>query len=153
MIEYEIVELNNENIDLIKELVDESVTGGIKFAQRMWDEWQSGHNRFTKKGERLIGLFHKGECIAFGGIQIDPYVVDNDGSVGRVRNIYVKESFRKQGLAKIILDLLVSHGKNYFKIIGLSTANPIAAHMYEEYGFIKNGDNVNGRQAYILGSK
>lgn len=150
MINYKIEELNNENIDSIKELVDESVVGGIKFEQRMWDEWQSGQNRFTKKGERLIGLFHNGECFAVGGIQVDPYIVDNDGSIGRVRNIYVKESFRKQGFAKIILDLLMSHGRNYFKTIGLSTTNPIASHMYEEYGFQKNGEEKNGRQEYIL---
>lgn len=153
MIDYKIIELNNDNIDSTKELVDESVAGGIKFEQRMWDEWQSGQNRFNKRGERFIGLFHNGECIAVGGIQVDPYIVDNDGSIGRVRHIYVKESFRKQGLAKIILDILVSYGKNYFQKIGLSTTNPIASHMYEEYGFVKNGEEKNGRQEYVLDYK
>lgn len=150
MIDYTVEEINSSNINAIKEIVDESVVNGIKFEQRMWDEWQSGQNCFTKKGEKLIGLFHEGKCFAVGGIQVDPYIADNDGSIGRVRGIYVKESFRKQGFAKIILDLLVSHGRNYFKAIGLSTTNPIASHMYEEYGFEKNGEEKNGRQEYIL---
>ena len=150
MIDYTVEEINSSNINAIKEIVDESVVNGIKFEQRMWDEWHSGQNCFTKKGEKLIGLFHNGECFAVGGIQVDPYITDNDGSIGRVRNIYVKEGFRKQGFPKIILDLLMSHGKNYFKTIGLSTTNPIAKSMYESYGFVKNGEEKNGRQEYIL---
>ncbi len=153
MIDYKIEELNNDNIDSIEELVDESVAGGIKFEQRMWDEWQSGQNRFTKKGERLIGLFHEGECFAVSGIQVDPYLAENDGSIGRLRNTYVKESFRKQGFAKILIDLILSHAKNYFKVVRLSTTNPIAKSIYESYGFEKNVEEKNGRQEYILNLK
>lgn len=150
MIDYTVQEINSSNINAIKEIVDESVVNGIKFEQRMWDEWQSGQNRFTKKGEKLIGLFHNGECFAVSGIQVDPYLPENDGSIGRLRNTYVKESFRKQGFAKILIDLILSHAKNYFKAIRLSTTNPIAKSIYESYGFVKNGEEKNGRQEYIL---
>lgn len=137
MIEYQILEINDNNIDSLLPLNEEALADGWNLVDRTIKEWKSGENKFNKKGEKLWGLFIGDKCIAIGGIDIDKYLEGNDGSVGRVRHVYVAKEYRRQGLSKVIMNLIIEHAKKYFKLLRLSTSNPIACHLYDSLGFQK----------------
>ncbi len=137
MIEYQIQEINDNNIDSLLPLNEEALVDGWNLVDRTIKEWKLGDHKFDKKGEKLWGLFVGDKCIAIGGIDIDRYLEGNDGSVGRVRHIYVAKEYRGQGLSKIIMNLIIEHAKKYFKLLRLSTSNPIACHLYDSLGFQK----------------
>jgi GNAT superfamily N-acetyltransferase len=137
MIEYQILEINDANIDSLLPLNEEALADEENLVDRTIKEWKSGEHKFYKKGEKLWGMFVDDKCIALGGIDIDRYVEGNDGSVGRVRHIYVAKDYRGQGLSKVIMNLIIEHAKKYFKLLRLSTSNPVACHLYESLGFEK----------------
>ena len=82
-------------------------------------------------------FFDKEKCIAIGGLNIDPFIEGNEGTIGRVRHLYVSNKYRRQGLSKVLMSLILTEAKKNFKILRLSTNNPVAAHLYETLGFIK----------------
>lgn len=137
MLDYQIREINNENISSLEPLNDEAFPDGIHLVRKTLQEWRSGENTFSKKGEKFWGLFIESECIAIGGVQIDPFIKDNDGSIGRVRHVYVLKKYRGLGLSKVLMNLILDQAKNNFKILRLSTKNPIAMKLYESFGFKK----------------
>lgn len=151
MNEYTIKEIDNNNTDSIISLRDESHLDGTKLVDKMIDEWKSGENTFSKPGEKAWGLFVGDQCIAFAGINIDPYLEGNDGSVGRVRHVYVAQAYRGKGLSKVLMNLILPHAREHFKVVRLATMNPIAAHVYESFGFAKTGEiNIKGAPTYSL---
>jgi GNAT superfamily N-acetyltransferase len=137
MINYKVIEINNENIFSLEPLNIEALADGICIVKKTINEWRTGENTFSKTGEKFWGLFIGSECIAIGGLQIDPYVENNDGTVGRVRHLYVAKKNRGNGLSRVIMNLVLDEAKKNFKILRLSTKNPIAASLYESLGFVK----------------
>lgn len=135
MIDYLILEINDSNIDSLEMIAKEATEENYSFVRKTIDEWKSGVNNFSKKGEKLWGIFINNKCIAIGGLNKDPYIDDKD--VGRVRHVYVSKEYRGQGLSIILLKLIISEAKKNFKSLRLSTHNPIAASLYESNGFNK----------------
>jgi len=148
-IDYKVKEINDNNIDSLNELVEESMKENINFVKRTVNEWKSGKNNFSKKGEKLWGLFLQNKCIAIGGLNIDPYIENNEGSIGRVRHVYVAQKYRGFDLSRVIMKLIMEEAKKNFKILRLSTQNPIAASLYESLGFKKEVDINENRAEYV----
>lgn len=140
MINYNIVEINDANISSVERLVEESITEGYTLGRRLLEEWRDGSNTFSKRGEKSWALFSGEQCVAIGGINIDPYVENNDGSIGRVRHVYVMKEFRGKGLSKTLMNHILEHAKKYFKTVRLSTRNPVAKHLYKSFGFVPTGE-------------
>jgi predicted GNAT family acetyltransferase len=141
MIEYEIKEINDLNIESIIPLQEEAIyQDGTRIVDKMINEWKNGENKFDKKGEKAWGLFVGDECIAFAGVNIDPYLEGNDGSVGRLRHVYVAKKYRGMGLSKVLVRTALDHAKKHFKVVRLTTNNPIARHVYESFGFTATGE-------------
>lgn len=150
MTDYTIEQIDNENIEALA-LLREEAEAETKLVAKMIDEWKSGENTFSKPGEKARGLFVDDQCIAFAGINIDPYYDGNDGSIGRVRHVYVAQKYRGQGLSKVLIGLVLDHAKKHFKVVRLSTKNPVAEHVYESFGFAKTGEiNIKGAPVYSL---
>lgn len=150
--DYKIRKIDDSNITLLRQLVVESKNEGFSFVQRTVDEWKNGINNFSSVGEVLFGVFSQNECIAIGGLNIDPYL--NDPTVGRVRHLYVSPSFRRKGIATALLKKIIEKSKKCFKILRLSThatgaANPEADKFYESMGFIKS-DGLNQTHFFII---
>ncbi|MEK7227759.1 MAG: GNAT family N-acetyltransferase [Patescibacteria group bacterium] len=137
MIDYKIIEISDENIDSLEPLNEEALLDGDTFIRRTINDWKEGKNKFSKTGEKFWGFFINKECIVIGGLNIDPYVEDNDGSIGRVRHVYVLRKYRGQGLSKSLMKLIIDEAKKTFTTLRLSTHNPIAASLYESLGFVK----------------
>jgi ribosomal protein S18 acetylase RimI-like enzyme len=146
MLEYKIVEIDDSNISTLNELVAESIYEGHLLGKKLMDEWKTG-NTFSKKGEKFWAFVIEGEPIAMGGINVDPFI--DDEGVGRVRHIYVANKYRRQGLAKEMLHLIIDRAKEYFKTLRLSTRNSIAGEMYKSFGFEFVGE-INGKPTYEI---
>lgn len=137
MIDYRVVEIDESNISLLAPLNKEALIVGEHLIEKTLKEWLTGENTFSKPGEKLWGLFIGNQCIAVGGLNIDPFLESNDGTVGRVRHVYVAKEYRRQGLSKVLMNLIINEARRNFKLLRLSTHNPIAASLYKSFGFIE----------------
>ncbi len=133
---YEIIEINDSNISALQQIADEATSQGYEFVQRTIDEWKSGVNTFSKPSEKLWGMIVDGEIIGLGGLNQDPFT--DDPTLGRARHVYVAEKYRGHGLSKVILNLIITRAKEYFKSLRLATTNPIAVSLYESLGFVND---------------
>ncbi len=138
MSDYKVAQITDQNISSLRSLYNDAPTDAWRnLIQKSIDEWKTGENNFSKHGEKFWGLFVGDVCIAIGGLNIDPYMEGNDGTVGRVRHVYVMTKYRGQGLSKVLMKLIIDEAKKHFKILRLWTDNPIAASLYESLGFVK----------------
>ncbi len=125
-----------------EELVAESQLHGHDFLMKMKAEWEADKNRFQQRNEILFGLRESnGALVGVGGVNVDPYA--NDPSVGRVRHVYIREAYRRQGLARLLMGKIMDHSKRSFRLLRLRTHNPEAGYLYESIGFsrIANADD------------
>ena len=135
MLNYSLIEINDSNISSLQKLSAEALGDNYSFVKRTIDEWESGINTFSKHGERLWGIFINDECVAIGGLNQDPYI--EDVTVGRVRHVYVAKNYRGNALSKVIMKLILDEAKKNFRVLRLSTSNPVASSLYESMGFTK----------------
>ncbi|KAB8138110.1 GNAT family N-acetyltransferase [Gracilibacillus oryzae] len=133
MIIERVASLEEYNLDL---LIDDSISEGYKFINRLVDEYTSGNNKFDKTGESLYVAKIGGEVVGIGGLNIDPYL--NLPDVGRVRHLYVLRKNRGVGLGKELLNTIIAEAKGNFRTIRLSsTDDPAAQQLYIACGFSK----------------
>jgi GNAT superfamily N-acetyltransferase len=99
----------------------ESEQAGLRFLRRLADEWASGANRFDRPGEVLFGARIRGELVAVGGLNVDPYATAP--RVGRVRHVYVLSAYRRLGVGRQLVAEIVAEARGRFDSLRLSTAN------------------------------
>ncbi|NRA69369.1 MAG: GNAT family N-acetyltransferase [Pseudobacteriovorax sp.] len=114
-------------------LVSESKAEGFGMMEKMKIHWLDGSNRFGKPGEIYLIARDGEEIVGGGGLNIDPYT--DEASIGRVRHLYIRKRFRRKGIAKEILLVLIKKGVESFSILRLRTENPEACRFYESLGF------------------
>lgn len=119
--------------ETLKPLLDESLSEGYNFVQTLSDEYQSGANRFETAGAALLGVYAQGHMIGIGGVHQDPYLQRAD--VGRIRHVYVLNTYRRHGIGRLLLGALVEHARQHFSVLTLRTNTPDAAAFYEAIGF------------------
>jgi GNAT superfamily N-acetyltransferase len=131
------VEVNIERLaDLptsLAVLVAESEQRGYRFVRRLADEWTSSVNRFDQPGEALFGAWAAGRLVGVCGLNIDPYATD--GSIGRVRHLYVLEEFRRLGVGRRLMEAVMAAARGRFTLLRLRTEIALAAAFYEKLGF------------------
>ena len=142
---YAIKRISNLNIRALDSLARDAGSEGYGVVQKAITEWNSGFNRFSKRGEILWGVFIGAKCIAIGGLNVDPFA--GNPEVGRVRRIYVSRNYRRKGIAKLLLDRIIKRAKKYFRILRLSTSNPNASNLYKSKGFIEKEGH---RQTHVI---
>ena len=89
----------------INHLVEESLTQGFRFIERLIREYRSGFNCFDKPGEVLLTASLQGAVVGIGGLNRDPYF--NDAKVGRLRHLYVQSVWRGQGIGCLLVNQLI----------------------------------------------
>ncbi len=142
---YNLVIMNDELIQQLSPLAKNAKEDGYNFVQRTIDEWNSGINKFDLKNEVLYGVKINNDIVAIGGCNQDPYVMNE--RIGRIRHVYVHKDFRGLGLSTMLMDKVLDFAKERYPIIRLSTNNPVAAMIYENYGFTREFDK---KQTHIL---
>lgn len=119
--------------DSFDDLEKVAINEGFEFLTRLNENWKDSSNRFDKRGEVLYGYFVNDKLIGICGRNIDPYSCME--SVGRVRHLYIHPDFRKQGIAKKLIDKIFEDAKEFFWVLRLRTHNPSASQFYESVGF------------------
>ena len=147
MIDYKIIEIDDSNIQAIVDMVERNDEEFVRIPKKTIARWADGTNKFDGPGEKLWGVFDGAKCIATGGLSHDPYL--DDKTVGRVRGIYVDPEYRKHGLAKILLHLVIDRAKVNFLRLRLGTTNPVAAEIYKSFGFVYVGE-MDEKQTYEI---
>ena len=134
------------NSDVIKALVAEASAEGFQFIDRLVGEWHIGVNRFSKPGEKLLGVFDGQMVIAVGGLNRDPYAQQDH--VGRLRHIYVHPGYRRLGVARQLVNALLENHHEHFERVRLRTSTTGASHFYEacEFRSIEEADATHERE-------
>jgi predicted GNAT family acetyltransferase len=103
---------------------------GFNFLDRLIDEWQNGTNKFEKPSEVIYGAFVDGNLIATAGLTFQRE------NLGRVRRVYVHPNYRRQGIAKSLMNTVLSFAQEQYSTVVLYTETQEAREMYERLGFI-----------------
>jgi len=106
---------------------------GIAFVRRLFEEWQSGSNRFERPGEIIFGAWQGEGLVGLGGLNRDPYTAEE--GVGRLRHIYVLGSHRHLGVGTLLVRDLLRHAESHFRTVRLRAASPDSAAFYRRLGF------------------
>ncbi|MBM7703724.1 GNAT family N-acetyltransferase [Metabacillus iocasae] len=120
--------------DEIAPLLQESMNEGYSLIDRLANEYFSGINRFTNRGEALFGVYDEEErLIALGGINRNPY--SKEEKVGRLRQFYVMKSYRRQRIGTELVQTIMDYAQNYYSTIVLSTDSREGDLFYRSLGF------------------
>lgn len=97
-------------------------------------------DELTSKNSTYFVVKNKeNKILGFAGIKI---ILDE----AEIMNIVTKKDYRYQGIGKLLLNKLVLEAKSKnVKVLHLEVNehNTIAIHLYEEFGFIKDGERKN----------
>lgn len=110
----------------------EAAAEGFIHINRLWDEWQSGANRFARPGERLLGIWHDAELAGVGGVTLD-YVLPD---ALRMRRFYIRPAFRRLGAGRLLAKALLAEVAPLRKTVVLHAPYPAAARFWEATGFV-----------------
>ena len=146
--EFEIKKIFEYNLDSLESLASEAQSEGYGFVQKTIDEWKNDVNNFSKQGEILFGIFISNICIGIGGLNVDPYI--DDPRTGRIRHLYISQQHRNQGFAKLLMKKIMNVAINHFDKLRLLTTNPMAASLYESFGFVKTTSGVNVSHIFLV---
>ena len=105
------------------EVVEESRREGFWMIVRLDAAWADGRNRFSKRGEMLLGAYVDGALAGVCGLNVDPYV--EKPRQGRVRHLYVSQAFRRHGVGRALVEAIVERARRHFP--GLNTRAPETA--------------------------
>ena len=119
--------------DQVGPLLVASEAEGFQFLRRVVSEWEGGTNRFTGKGEALLGYFVDDRLVAICGLMRDPYQAN--AAVGRLRNLYVLPEHRGRAIGTQLARHVIDLAESSFKVLRLRAGTPQAAALYERLGF------------------
>ncbi|MGJ3240154.1 MAG: GNAT family N-acetyltransferase [Anaerolineae bacterium] len=121
------------SFDLLSPLLKESVEEGYDFIQSLWDEYKSGKTTFNGQGETLLSISEENQLIAIGGVHKDPYL--QSPTSGRIRHVYVRQAYRRNGAGKQLVEALVEYASHEFSVITLRTLTEHGQSFYKSLGF------------------
>ena len=133
--EYDVFKITDDSVHQLEKLAEDALQDGYKIVRRTIDQWKSGENQFKSYQEVLYGVKVAEEIVAIGGINIDPYLMDED--IGRLRHFYVHRVYRNKGIATTLLNKILEEKAAHYMVIRLTARNEVAMQLYEDYGFKK----------------
>jgi GNAT superfamily N-acetyltransferase len=98
-----------------RDLTEESRLEGYWMLVRLLDGWESGRNRFSKRGETLLAAWRGGELAGVCGLNVDPYV--DKRREGRVRHLYVKQAHRRAGVGRMLVGAVIEKAARHFPML------------------------------------
>lgn len=114
-------------------LVKLSESEGFSYLRRFTEEYKNNINGFNKRGEILIGAYHSNELIGICGLNQDPFL--NDEHISRLRRVYVSPNYRRQGVGRMLVEYIITHARQHFKIMVLRTLSEEGRFFYHSLGF------------------
>ena len=113
-------------------LRSESLAQHFNMLRRLAENWQSGKNRFSAPGEKLLGAFVGGQLVGICGLNVDPF--SPQLRAGRIRHLYISDAFRRQNIGQQLLVAVITHSGTWFDFLN-THAPPSAWPFYESLGF------------------
>ncbi len=117
----------------IRPLLQPSLDEGYSFIQRLWDEYESGVNRFDTAGAILLGVKLDEQIVGVGGVQKDPYL--NQAMIGRIQHVYILSAYRRAGVGRYLMHSLIDHARSHFTLLTLRTLTEHGSAFYNSLGF------------------
>lgn len=118
---------------LIAHLIEESLSQGFRFVERLFQEYSSGVNNFDKPGEALFAALLNSRVIGVGGLNHDPYL--NDPNIGRLRHLYVESAWRRQGVGGLLVSQIIHEARRHYRLLTLRADMLAATTFYQVLGF------------------
>lgn len=113
-------------------LADESRREGFWMLVRLLDGWESGRNRFSRRGETALAAWRGDRLGGVCGLNVDPYVEGR--RQGRVRHLYVSPAHRGNGVGRLLVEAVIDKARRHFPVLGLRAPETAFA-FYESLGF------------------
>ncbi|MEF7439911.1 GNAT family N-acetyltransferase [Paenibacillus lautus] len=88
----------------LTELLTESQEEGFRNIHRLVHEYHKGINTFHHDNEALFECRVGHRVIGICGLNRDPYA---NGSIGRIRRLYVLKEFRNQGVGRRLVEAVI----------------------------------------------
>ena len=131
-------------LELLKQLsekADFSENNDLEYINKIWDKIENSNIKYflAKDNNKIIGSCY---------ICIIPNLTYNGKSIGYIENVIVNKNYRKLGIGKKIMEMVIEYAKenNCYKVVLQSGIKRIEAHkFYEKIGF--NGES---KKAYEL---
>jgi GNAT superfamily N-acetyltransferase len=114
------------------DLAEESRREGYWMLVRLLEGWREGRNRFSRRGETLLGAWRRGRLAGVCGLNVDPYVEKR--REGRVRHLYVSTDDRGNGVGRLLVGAIVDKARPYFPTLNVRAPGE-AFPFYEALGF------------------
>ena len=113
-------------------LRSESLAQHFNMLRRLAENWQSGKNRFSAPGVKLLGAFVGGQLVGVCGLNIDSF--SPQLRTGRIRHLYISDAFRRRKIGQQLLVAVITHSGTWFDFLN-THAPPSAWPFYESLGF------------------
>lgn len=113
-------------------LRSESLAQHFNMLRRLAENWQSGKNRFSAPGEKLLDAFVGGQLVGVCGLNVDPF--SPQLRTGRIRHLYISDAFRRRKIGQQLLVAVITHSGTWFDFLN-THAPPSAWPFYESLGF------------------
>jgi GNAT superfamily N-acetyltransferase len=114
-------------------LVDESLSQGFRFVERLIREYRCGLNCFDQSSEVLFTASVEGAVVGIGGLNRYPYF--NDPKVRRLRYLYVESGWRRHGVGRLLVTQLIHEAYQHYQLLTLRTDTSAADKFYQKLGF------------------
>ncbi len=121
------------NLEHLRPLVEESLGEGFNHVAQLSSDYESGTLRFDGPREDLYAVYDGEELVAVGGFMHHQFT--SDPSVGRVRRVYVKQSHRRNGVGRQLMEAILDGAKNHYEVVVLWTDTERASAFYLSLGF------------------
>jgi len=125
-------------------LAEESRREGFWMLVRLLDGWESGRNRFSRRGETVLAAWRGDGLAGVCGLNVDPYV--DRPRQGRIRHLYVSPAHRGNRVGRLLVEAVIDKARRHFRILRLR-APETAFGFYEALGFerIEGEEHVTHR--------
>ena len=127
----------------------EAARQGFMFMDRLVSDWASGANTFSCPGECFLGALADDRLVGVAGLNADPYLPK--AGVGRVRHVYVLDSWRHKGIGRALVDRLLNEARGFFGEVRLRTDTDGAAAFYIGCGFSQANDATASHSLKFVG--
>jgi len=111
----------------------ESKNEGYNLINKLADDYESGENKFAKKGECLIACKIDKKIVGICGLNIDP----TNSKRGRLRRLYVSPRYRGKGIGGELVKAIINYSRKYFESVSVNIGKLDVSTFYEELGFEK----------------
>ena len=137
--------LTEEKLDVfigmrIKQLREEGATEDIDLVPHLLDYY----NRHMSDGTFVSWLAMDGDKIVgtsgMSMVEKPPYFSCPSGKIGLLSSMFTDPGYRRKGIAKELLSMVVEEARNYGCGCVQITASDMGVLLYTDFGFVKNGN-------------